>query len=110
MLQIMGFLWSRRETSLLTREYLLQGLKGSIPANFPYFFVEFGLSAGFVHVVDSEDKFDRDFGRSILAGLLALGAESQHRGARAEPDFVQKRLQSEFLSKYDPYDWTKQLE
>lgn len=87
----------------------LQGLCGSIPPNFPYFFVEFGLSAGYVHVVDDEEKFDKDFGRSIVAGLLGLGAETQHRGARAEPLAVQKKLLSDFASKFDPYDWTKQL-
>ena len=72
--------------------------------------MELGLSAGFLHVIDDEEKFDKDFGRSILAGLLGLGAESQHRGARAEPDVVIKKYQSDFAAKFDPYDWTKQLE
>lgn len=89
---------------------MLQGLRGSLPPNFPYFFVEFGLSAGFLHVIDDEDKFDKDFGRSILAGLLGLGADRQHRGARAEPEAVQKQLQADFVAKFDPYDWTKQLD
>lgn len=29
-----------------------KGLKGSIPENFPYFNVEFGLTGGYVHVID----------------------------------------------------------
>ena len=87
----------------------MQGLKGSIPANFPYFFVEFGLSSGYVHVVDNEEKFDKDFGRSILAGLLKLGAEHQKRGAKAESQFVQEKLVREFSQLYDAFDWTKQL-
>ena len=58
---------------------LLQGLKGSIPANFPYFHVEFNLVKGFVHVIDDETKFDPQFGRSILIGLLGLPAEDMHR-------------------------------
>ena len=90
--------------------HVLQGLRGSIPPNFPYFFVEFGLSTGFVHVIDNEGKFDKDFGRSIMAGLLGLGAESQHRGAGREPLTVQKQLLSDFVTKFDPYDWTKQLQ
>ena len=72
--------------------------------------MEFGLSAGFLHVIDDEEKFDKDFGRSILSGLLGLGAESQHRGARAEPESVIRKYQSDFASKFDPYDWTKQLD
>ena len=56
-----------------------QGLKGSIPANFPYFHVEFNLVKGFVHVIDDETKFDPQFGRSILIGLLGLPPEDMHR-------------------------------
>lgn len=31
-------------------------------------------AAGFVHVIDDETKWDANFGRSVLAGLLGLGA------------------------------------
>ena len=71
--------------------------------------MEFGLSAGYVHVIDDEEKFDRDFGRSILAGLLKLPAEAQKRAARAEPMPVQKTLTADFAQRFDAYDWTKQL-
>lgn len=89
---------------------VVQGLRGSIPPNFPYFFAEFGLSTGLLHVIDNEEKFDCDFGRSTTAGLLQLGAEAQHRGARAEPHPVQEKLAAEFAAKFGPYDWTKQLD
>ena len=92
------------------RKLDMQGLRGSIPPNFPYFFVEFGLSAGSLHVIDDEDKFEKDFGQSILSGLLGLGADRQHRGAKAEPDAVQRQVQSDFAKQFEPYDWTKQLE
>lgn len=65
--------------SILTVSLLLQGLRGSIPANFPYFHVEFNLTKGFVHVIDDETKFDPQFGRSIMIGLLDLPAEDMHR-------------------------------
>ncbi len=58
---------------------LVQGLRGSVPANFPYFHVEFNLTKGFVHVIDDESKFDPQFGRSIMIGLLDLPAEDMHR-------------------------------
>ena len=63
-----------------------------------------------MHVIDNEEKFDKDFGRSIVAGLLKLGAEQQKRAAKAESQFVQERLVREFLQLYEPFDWTKQLE
>ena len=43
-----------------------KGLRGAIPPNFPYFHVEFGLAAGFVHVIDDEAKWPRQFARDVL--------------------------------------------
>ena len=34
----------------------------------------YAAAAGFVHVIDDETKWDGNFGRSVLAGLLGLGA------------------------------------
>lgn len=88
----------------------LQGLRGSIPPNFAYFHVEFGLSAGYVHVLDDEGSFDSSFGRSVLIGLLDLPPEDMHRRAREEaPAILQKRA-AEFAAAFAPYDWTQQLE
>jgi hypothetical protein len=86
-----------------------KGLRGSIPPNFPYFHVEFGLSAGFVHVIDDETKWDANFGRSVLAGLLGLGANVGQATAKAEPEALQRRRAADFLKAYEPFDWTAQL-
>lgn len=40
-----------------------KGLRGSIPANFPYFNVDFGIGGGFVHVIDNEAEFDANIGK-----------------------------------------------
>ena len=50
-----------------------QGLRGVIPPNFPYLHVEFGLSEGFVHVVDEDEdhKFDTGLARSVMIGAAA---------------------------------------
>ena len=50
-----------------------QGLRGVIPPNFPYLHVEFGLSEGFVHVVDEDEdhKFDTSLARSVMIGEAA---------------------------------------
>ena len=39
-----------------------KGLRRSVPKNFPYFCVEFGLDRGFAHAIEAEVEF-RDFGR-----------------------------------------------
>ena len=59
-----------------------QGLRGSIPPNFPYLHVEFGLGDGFVHVIDDERKFDRGLARSVLIGARGAGAGLVGAGPR----------------------------
>lgn len=86
-----------------------KGLRGSIPANFPYFHVEFNLTKGFVHVIDDEAKFDPQFGRSIMIGLLDLPAEDMHRQSKFESTQMQQQWVADFAKKWDAYDWTKQL-
>lgn len=87
-----------------------QGLRASIPAHFPYFYVEWGLREGYVHVIDDTQKWSPNFGRDVLIGLLELPAEwtrgKQRRDSRPEAE----RLMKEFLKSWDPVDWTKQLQ
>lgn len=86
-----------------------KGLRGAIPPNFPYFHVEFGLGSGFVHVIDNPTEFARDFGRSVMIGLLRLPEEDMHRRAKKESENLQVQWAAEFRSQFDEFDWTKQL-
>ncbi|CAL5337508.1 unnamed protein product [Camellia sinensis] len=52
-----------------------KGLRGSIPKDFPYFHVEFGLNKGFVHVMDDEKQFKSNFGLNVIRGMLRLPEE-----------------------------------
>ena len=70
----------------------MQGLRSCIPANFPYFAVEIGLSSGHVHVIDDEASFPDDFGRGVLVGLLQLPAEQMHKRAKQESHSIQVGL------------------
>lgn len=101
--------WSQHYAKRLI-DTSVKGLRGSIPPNFPYFAVEFGLSSGFVHVVDDESKFNRDLGRSVLVGLLRLKDEDMHRRAQRDQEVEQRAWASAFLKEWGPYDWTSQLE
>ncbi|RMZ56280.1 hypothetical protein APUTEX25_002470 [Auxenochlorella protothecoides] len=87
-----------------------KGLRGSIPENFAYLHVEFGLSAGFVHVVDDESTFDASLARSVLIGLLGLPEADMHRKAKAESQTLQERWAREFRAEFDAFDWTKMLD
>ncbi len=46
-----------------------------VPKNFAYFHVEFGLSSGFIHVIDDEQEFPRTFGADVVAGVLEIPGE-----------------------------------
>ncbi|XP_042030499.1 CWF19-like protein 2 isoform X2 [Salvia splendens] len=86
-----------------------KGLRGSIPKNFPYFHVEFGLSKGFVHVIDDEKEFPGNFGLNVLWGMLQLPAEDMHARRRKESVETQKQAVASFAKDWQPFDWTKQL-
>ena len=45
--------WSQHNAKKLI-DTSVKGLHGSILKDFPYFHVEFGLSKGFVHIIDDE--------------------------------------------------------
>jgi hypothetical protein len=60
------------------RDFLQQGRKfvsECVPKNFAYFHVEFGLSSGFIHVIDDEQEFPRTFGADVVAGVLEIPGE-----------------------------------
>ncbi|KAL3649076.1 hypothetical protein CASFOL_005479 [Castilleja foliolosa] len=86
-----------------------KGLRGSIPKNFPYFHVEFGLNKGFVHVIDDEKEFKSSFGLNIIRGILRLPAEDMHRRRRHESFETQKQAVASLARDWEPFDWTKQL-
>eukprot|EP00250_Pteridium_aquilinum_P011959 c20417_g1_i1 orf=100-2475(+) len=87
-----------------------KGLRGCIPKNFPYFHVEFGLRAGYVHVIDNERDFKTDFGRNVVIGMLKLPEEEMHRRRKQQSYDQQKKAAVDFQKAWDPYDWTKMLD
>ncbi|GFR46090.1 hypothetical protein Agub_g7557 [Astrephomene gubernaculifera] len=102
--------WSTHHAKACIETSAQKGLRESIPPNFPYFYVQFGYGSGYVHVIDDESKFDPNFGRQVLIGLLDLPPELTHQRQRSEPPATQQQWLREFRSQWEPYDWTKQLE
>ncbi|KAJ8452238.1 LOW QUALITY PROTEIN: hypothetical protein Cgig2_006043 [Carnegiea gigantea] len=60
-----------------------KGLRSSIPKNFPYFHVEFGLKKGFVHVIDEKMQFKSMFGLNVVMGMLQTQQEDMYRRRRS---------------------------
>ena len=87
----------------------MQGLRGSIPTGFPYMHVEFGLAAGFVHVIDDEAEFDPGFGHTVLKGLLENAVEDQRISAAKQGYAAQQGEADRFKAAYSEFDWTQAL-
>lgn len=100
--------WSQHNAKKLI-DTSVKGLRGSIPKDFPYFHVEFGLNKGFVHVIDDEKEFKSNFGLNVLRGMLQLPEEDMYRRRRHESVEAQKNAVASFARDWQPFDWTKQL-
>ncbi|OMO54764.1 hypothetical protein CCACVL1_27586 [Corchorus capsularis] len=87
-----------------------KGLRSSIPKNFPYFHVEFGLNKGFVHVIDDETQFKASLGHNVIRGMMQLPEEDMYRRRRHQSVEEQKQAVASFACDWEPFDWTKQLE
>ncbi|KAL5542163.1 hypothetical protein UlMin_009873 [Ulmus minor] len=101
--------WSQHNAKKLI-DTSVKGLRGSIPTNFPYFHVEFGLDRGFVHVIDDEKQFNSSLGLNVIRGMLELPEEDMYRRRRYESVEGQKQAVQIFARDWEPFDWTKQLD
>ncbi|GAY46544.1 hypothetical protein CUMW_097870 [Citrus unshiu] len=101
--------WSQHNAKKLI-DTSVKGLRGSIPKDFPYFHIEFGLNKGFVHVIDDETQFKSSFGLNVIRGMLHLPEEDMYRRRRHESVETQKQAVATFAQDWEPFDWTKQLE
>lgn len=84
-------------------------LQTKIPPNFPYVHIEFGLTSGFVHVIDDPKSFDPLFARRVLVGLMGLPEEDMHGRLSREGEGVQRQWVDEFRKAYTAYDWVSQI-
>lgn len=102
--------WSQHNAKKLI-DTSVKGLRHSIPKDFPYFHVEFGLKKGFVHVIDDESQFKSSFGINVVRGMLRLPAEDMHRQRQKHESMdAQREAVVNFGREWDPFDWTKQLD
>ncbi|KAG5560277.1 hypothetical protein RHGRI_003542 [Rhododendron griersonianum] len=101
--------WSQHNSKKLI-DTSVKGLRGSVPKDFPYFHVEFGLNKGFVHVIDDEQQFKANFGLNVIRGMLKLPEEDIYGRRKHDSEETQKQAVSSFARDWAPFDWTKQLE
>jgi len=87
-----------------------QGARKCIPAGFPYFFVQFGMTSGMAHVIENKNKFNKTFGLEVVAGIIG---ESEYftEGVQVRPSRESEvQRTKKFLEGWLPFDWTKELD
>ncbi|CAH9101852.1 unnamed protein product [Cuscuta europaea] len=100
--------WSQHNAKKLI-DTSIKGLRGSIPKDFPYFHVEFGLDKGFAHVIDDEKYFKSSFGVNVVRGMLNLPAEDLHLYRKQDTMVRQTQAVASFVQDWEPFNWTTQL-
>ena len=83
-----------------------KGLRASIPKNFPYFHVEFGINGGYAHIIEDEETWDRQFGHHVAAGMI----KKHHAGRQSEGHAEGEARVAQFKKWFAPHDWTKMLD
>lgn len=79
-------------------------VRHAIPRTLPYFWVNFGMSDGFAHVIEEQDRFPENFAQEIIAGILELDPK-YYRKPRREHNPIPKVKQ--FAEWWKHYDCTK---
>lgn len=77
-----------------------KGLRRSIPAQMPYFYLEYGVRASMAQIV--EERFPKDFAVDTLAGMLEMDPIRFRSKDSNEREYARK-----FLEEWKVYDWTR---
>ncbi|XP_048350177.1 CWF19-like protein 2 isoform X2 [Sphaerodactylus townsendi] len=77
-----------------------------VPKGLPYFSVDFGLQAGFAHVIEDQHRFPVYFGKEIIGGMLDLEPRLWRKGLRENFEDQRKKV-LHFAQKWKPYDFTR---
>lgn len=99
--------WTTNKTLIDTAG---RGLRRSVPKGFAYFHVAWA-GGGFVHPIEDEASFPREFGVDTAAGMLGHPPAAFGRREQGRPQFEAERLAVlAFLKDWGPFDWTQGLE
>ncbi len=82
-----------------------RGLRGSIPRNFPYIYVDFRLDEGYAHLVEDAHKMGRTF---LIDAARHLCQDNMYRreDASGRPGTSDRQARDDFERIYRAYDWT----
>ena len=82
-----------------------KGLRRSVPPGFPYFHVGW-RGGGYAHVIEDADRFPREWGLDIAAGMLGLPPGGWGRRAAPPSAAAEAAEAKAFHAKWAPFDIT----
>ena len=97
------------EQERMTTDTRQKGVRNSIPAGLPYFFVDFGLDGGYAHIIEDQLKFPHYFGKEVLGGMLDAEPRLWLKPHRDSFE-TQKEKVLQLSEWWKPFDWTQKLE
>ena len=97
--------WAQNKKLIDTRT---KGVRNSVPAGLPYFFVDFGLDGGYAHVIEDTAKFPHYFAKEVAGGLLDVEPRLWLKPPKENLE-NQKSKAMKFSRWWNPYDWTQKL-
>uniref|UniRef100_A0A914DA91 Cwf19-like protein C-terminal domain-containing protein n=1 Tax=Acrobeloides nanus TaxID=290746 RepID=A0A914DA91_9BILA len=87
-------------------KYKTPDIRSAVPKGFPFFAVDFGLQAGYAHVIEDDSRFPSYFAQEIVGNLLDLSPRHWRNPQALKFDEIKKRKDA-FEVKWQKYDWTK---
>jgi hypothetical protein len=84
-------------------------IRNTVPTQFAYFMVQFGVDSGFAHHIEQKAKFSPNFAKEVIGGILELPEETYTGHPRRRSYDYEIRQVDLFKKGWKEFDWTRAL-
>lgn len=79
-----------------------KNIRRGVPKGLAYFWVNFGMSSGFAHVIEDADRYPHNFAQETIGGLLNLDARLWRKPRRVQNPIPKVKQFADWFKAYDP--------